>query len=190
MIKYLVDSSSLVSLVRYYHPFDQEERLMDSVHHNFEEKNWLLHNSVRNEIKQSAEGIVIGAYQFLGEEEKEEKEEKETKKNKIKPIPAIIATMEQQKHIDDNWVVDSVKDKLNLEEYSNERQGQVIGADFQLILTAMKNKKMYTIVTEETETPNDNKLFKKIPIICKQERIDYITLPELLRRCSIQFSVK
>lgn len=186
MSKYLVDSSSLVSLVRYYHPFDQGKRLMDSVHRNFEDNNWLLLNSVRDEIKRIAEGIVVNKYQFLGEEEEEEE------RNKIKPLPEIIATMEQQKHIDNNWVVDSVKDKLKPEEYSNERQGQVIGADFQLILTAMtaKNKKMYTIVTEETETPNDNKLFKKIPIICKQEEIDYITLPELLRRWNIQFSVK
>jgi hypothetical protein len=36
------------------------------------------------------------------------------------------------------------------------------------------------LVTEETESNNDNKLFKKIPSICKELSITTMTLPELL----------
>jgi len=38
------------------------------------------------------------------------------------------------------------------------------------------------LVTEETESGNDNKLFKKIPAICKELNIPTMTLPELIER--------
>lgn len=38
------------------------------------------------------------------------------------------------------------------------------------------------LVTEETESSNDNKLFKKIPAICKELEIETITLPELIAK--------
>lgn len=38
------------------------------------------------------------------------------------------------------------------------------------------------LVTEETESSNDNKLFKKIPAICKELDIPTMTLPELLKK--------
>lgn len=39
---------------------------------------------------------------------------------------------------------------------------------------------MFFLVTEETESSNDNKLFKKIPAICKELEIETMSLPELL----------
>ena len=45
----------------------------------------------------------------------------------------------------------------------------------------MTNKDKYIIVTEETPTNNDNKLFKKIPTICKMQNIKCISLVELLK---------
>ncbi len=38
------------------------------------------------------------------------------------------------------------------------------------------------LVTEETSSPNDLKLFKKIPAICDILGIPVITLPELLEK--------
>jgi hypothetical protein len=38
------------------------------------------------------------------------------------------------------------------------------------------------LVTEETESNNDNKLFKKIPTICKELKVTTMTLPELLAK--------
>jgi hypothetical protein len=37
------------------------------------------------------------------------------------------------------------------------------------------------LVTEETENPNDNKLFKKIPAICKYIDISTLSLPEMIK---------
>lgn len=52
----------------------------------------------------------------------------------------------------------------------------------QVILSLnLKNQgEQVIIVTEETESSNDNKLFKKIPAICKELEIDTMTLPELI----------
>ena len=36
------------------------------------------------------------------------------------------------------------------------------------------------LVSEETGTSNDNKIFKKLPAICKQLNLDIKTLPQLL----------
>jgi hypothetical protein len=38
------------------------------------------------------------------------------------------------------------------------------------------------LVTEETESSNDNKLFKKIPAISKELEIETMTLPELITK--------
>lgn len=38
------------------------------------------------------------------------------------------------------------------------------------------------LVSEETESSNDNKLFKKIPAICKELEIETMTLPELIAK--------
>lgn len=47
----------------------------------------------------------------------------------------------------------------------------------------LKNKgEQVILVTEETESSNDNKLFKKIPAICKELEIETITLPELIAK--------
>jgi hypothetical protein len=44
----------------------------------------------------------------------------------------------------------------------------------------MKNEEQVVLVTEETESSNDNKLFKKIPAICNMLEIVTMTLPELI----------
>lgn len=54
------------------------------------------------------------------------------------------------------------------------------GPDFDIINYAMKDKDNRVIVTEESKVPNDNKVFKKIPMICEIEEIECIKLPQLL----------
>lgn len=49
-----------------------------------------------------------------------------------------------------------------------------------LCLNMQKGGDEVILVTEETESSNDNKLFKKIPAICKALNIATMTLPELL----------
>jgi hypothetical protein len=50
-----------------------------------------------------------------------------------------------------------------------------------ILVLNFKNKgEQVILVTEETEGSNDNKLFKKIPAICKELDIETMTLPELI----------
>ena len=52
-------------------------------------------------------------------------------------------------------------------------------------MTAMSEKKQgqdIVVVTEETITNNDNKIFKKIPAMCSALDIACIRLPELIKK--------
>ena len=51
-----------------------------------------------------------------------------------------------------------------------------------LCLNLIKDGERVVLVTEETESSNDNKLFKKIPAICKELQIETMTLPELIAK--------
>lgn len=52
-----------------------------------------------------------------------------------------------------------------------------------IILALIKKNELkeIAIVTEESETGNDSKAFKKIPAICKILDIKVLTLPEILQ---------
>ncbi len=50
------------------------------------------------------------------------------------------------------------------------------------MLKSDKRRRTSCLVTEETESSNDNKLFKKIPAICKELEIETMTLPELIAK--------
>jgi hypothetical protein len=47
----------------------------------------------------------------------------------------------------------------------------------------LKNKdEQVVLVTGESESSNDNKRFKKLPVICKELEIETMTLPELIAK--------
>jgi hypothetical protein len=47
----------------------------------------------------------------------------------------------------------------------------------------LKNKdEQVVLVTGESESSNDNKIFKKLPVICKELEIETMTLPELIAK--------
>ena len=78
-----------------------------------------------------------------------------------------------------------MKKKLNDVEFEKKKEIYLESADSKLILYGLEiRKKMRvpcTIITEETKTNNDNKLFKKLPAICKEVKLKVMTIPELLK---------
>ena len=70
------------------------------------------------------------------------------------------------------------------------RKGNFLNlADAKIILQSLKFKSEdkiddVMIVSEETSSANDQKLFKKNPAICEILRIECFTLPELLEKFS------
>ena len=86
----------------------------------------------------------------------------------------------------DNQFVNSIvrkQKKLTDTEFENQKNAYMNDADMKQIILCLNIQKRgedVTLVTEETESSNDNKLFKKIPAICKELNIKTMTLPELL----------
>lgn len=168
MDKYLFDACSLISLVRYYLPFDSDNKLKDFICKGFEYKEFLMLKEVKNECDKVAGGLIF-------------KELPQLKNIKSTNFNEII-TDKIHKLIDNNFIVSQSKiDGLESGEYESQKHDFINGADFKLIHCAMTNKDKYIIVTEETPTNNDNKLFKKIPTICKMQNIKCISLVELLK---------
>ena len=70
-------------------------------------------------------------------------------------------------------------------EFENRKNAFLNGADMKqiiLCLNLINDGEKVALVTEETESSNDNKLFKKIPAICKELQIETMTLPELIAK--------
>lgn len=88
----------------------------------------------------------------------------------------------------DNQFVNSIvkrQKKLTETEFENQKNAFLNDADIKqiiLCLNLIKNGEQVVLVTEETESSNDNKLFKKIPAICKELEIETMTLPELIAK--------
>lgn len=78
-----------------------------------------------------------------------------------------------------------IRRKLTDVEFENQKNSFIESADMKQVILALnlKNKgEQAVLVTEETESSNDNKLFKKIPAICKELEIETMTLPELIAK--------
>jgi hypothetical protein len=74
--------------------------------------------------------------------------------------------------------------KLTETEFESQKASFLDNADIKqiiLCLNLLKDNEVI-LVTEETESSNDNKLFKKIPTICRELSIQTMTLPEILNK--------
>ena len=176
-MRYIIDTSSLLSLVRYYEPFDSgNEILIPHIEELFKNKLVLL-KAIKEEAERVAQGKIIQKLPFL---------------NKIQPEKDIdIITEKQHRRIDDKWCVKRQREEINNDGYSIKKSEEFKKGDFQLILFALAKKEknnIVTIVTEESTRLNDRKLFKKIPMICQSELIRCITLPAMLKKLNLNIT--
>ena len=147
MDRYLIDTSSLLSLVRYYRPFDKNKKLFQWLKGMFMEKQQcLLIENVLKEANRINKGQIVKTYDFLKE---------------VKCIKSIAVIPPQfHERIDKNWIVSEAREKVKPEEYKESKHNELGRADWQLVFAA-REKKGDIIVTEESRKENDNKLFKK-----------------------------
>jgi hypothetical protein len=76
---------------------------------------------------------------------------------------------------------------LTAAQYETEKNAYLNSADIKQIILCMnliKNHEDVVLLTEESRSSNDSKLFKKIPAICNILGINSISLPDLLSRSS------
>jgi hypothetical protein len=83
--------------------------------------------------------------------------------------------------LENNFINRSARNKISDVEFENRKNTFLESADSKLLLYCLNNKDQnITIVSEETETANDHKSFKKLPAICSFLNLEIITLPRLL----------
>jgi len=180
-MKVVIDTSSLLSLVRYYLPFDRQKILFEKVKSKIANGEILVIDKIIEECEYTSKGIVLETLSFLTD-----KSFNKTHKLPLNtefilpPAPAKFYRM-----VDNNFVVTVQRKRLNETQYDTLKNDFMNSADMKMILTCMKFKsenpmeEVY-LVTEETEVSNDNKVFKKIPAICSQLDLQTINIQQLI----------
>lgn len=171
----VIDTSSLMALVRYYLPFDKEDTLKNFIKSKVESKSIIVIDKVSWESKRTAKGLIVQSLDFI-----------EDKKN-ITKTDTLLPTQSFLRDLENRFCYTALKNKLNETEFENRKQTFLDSADAKLILFCSTTKNddslnldKTILVTEETRTDNDNKLFKKLPEICELLKIEHCNLPTLL----------
>lgn len=171
----VIDTSSLLSMVRYYLPFDKENKLKKLFQDKVECGEIIVLDKVAEECGYVSGGIVLEKLPFLAEKKNQ------TKTIELFPPKAFF-------HMLDNQFINFAilrKSKLTVEEYNARKRSYLENADAKIILhayTQIKLNNPVTVVSEESSAGNDDKMYKKIPTICSSISIDCIQLPELLQK--------
>lgn len=177
-MKVIIDTSSLLSLVRYYLPFDKKNKLFEFVKNEFKNGNLIIIDAVYQECEYTSKGIVLKTLGYL-----KDKSFKKDYKIPLKTSDLIPpSTKKFYNLLNDNFRT-PLSRRLNEAEFEERKKEFLETADARMIILALikKNEKEdVVIITEETETSNDSKAFKKIPAICKILDIKVKALPELL----------
>jgi hypothetical protein len=182
-MKVVIDTNSLLSLVRYYIPFDRKYALHDFFKKQIEQGEIIIVDKVLEECSYNSKGLVIETLAFL-KDKKFLKAAKVPYKTDTLLAPSPAKFLRQ---LDNQFVNPIVKRqrKLTETEFESQKANFLDNADLKqiiLCLNLLKDNEEVILVTEETESNNDNKLFKKIPAICRMLDIKTMTLPELLSK--------
>lgn len=182
-MKVVIDTNSLLSLVRYYLPFDKKGVLFNFFKTKIEKGEIIIIDKVFQECTYNSKGIVLKTLDYLNDKTflKSSKVPYKTD-SLIAPSPAKFL-----RQLENQFVNKVVKRQRNLTntEFENQKNSFLKDADMKqiiLCLNLIKDGEEVVLVTEETESSNDNKLFKKIPAICKELKIETMTLPELIAK--------
>ncbi|MEY8847359.1 DUF4411 family protein [Psychroserpens sp. XS_ASV72] len=177
-MKVIIDTSSLLSLVRYYLPFDKKNKLFKFIKKEIENGNIIVIDAVYQECEYTSKGIVLKTLDYL-----KEKDFKKTYKLPLKTKDLLPpSTKKFYNLLNDNFRT-PLSRRLNEAEFEERKKEFLETADARMIILALikkGEKEDVTIITEESEIGNDHKAFKKIPALCKILKINVMTLPELL----------
>jgi hypothetical protein len=105
----VIDTSSLLSLVRYYLPFDKNNKLYNFFESKILSKEILILDKVYDECSYTAKGIVVKTLTYLNE-----------KKNHIKTID-LLPNPKFFNQLENQFINGSIKNKLSLVEFENRK---------------------------------------------------------------------
>jgi uncharacterized phage-like protein YoqJ len=176
----VIDTSSLLSLVRYYLPFDQNNKLLNFIKKEIQNHNIVVIDEVLNECKLVSGKLVVKKLDFLID-----KDFLKTHKIPVKTENLIPPSPKKFYNLVDNTFITTNAKRLNSAQFEQQKKEFLDSADARMIIYLLtqisKNSfEKIILVTEETEGSNDLKAFKKLPAISKILNIEVKTLPELL----------
>lgn len=182
-MKVVIDTNSLLSLVRYYLPFDKRGVLFKFIKKKIEIGEIIIIDKVLQECTYISKGLVLTSLVYLNDKTFLKTAKVPFKTDSLlAPSPAKFLRQVENQFV--NTVVRKQR-RLSDTEFDNQKNSFLNDADMKqiiLCLNLLKNGDEVVMVTEETESNNDNKLFKKIPAICKELNIETLTLPKLLTK--------
>ncbi len=179
-MKVIIDTNSLLSLVRYYLPFDNENLLFNFIKDKIENGEIIIIDKVYEQCTYNSKGLVLKQLSFLTDKTFLKKSKTPHKTDTLlAPSPAKFLRM-----VENQFVVAVQRKKITDVEFEVSKNKHLEDADTKqiiLCLNLMQSESEVYLVTEETAESNDNKLFKKIPAMCNELNIKCINLPQLLK---------
>ncbi len=173
-MKFLIDTSSLSAVVRYYIPFDKSDTLKTYIREKISSGDIILLDKVAEEASFIKSGAVVKSLEFLKDKKLQ------TKTGHLLPFPKFFNML-------DNELANHIqKSKLKEHEFEQEKNIYLETADAKFILYLLNEQKMLGIdetilITEETPTENDSKPFKKLPMICRIKGFKYGNIVDLFK---------
>lgn len=168
----IIDTSSLLAFVRYYLPFDKNGTFKSLFNSKYDSGELIVLDKVFEESKFISQGIIIRELPFI------EEKSKHINTSSLIPNKKFFNLLENQFCNKDIVRLKGITDV----EFEQEKTRFLTTPDANLLLYSLSIKdKSPIIVTEETKTANDNKIFKKIPENCKAIELACCTLPDLLK---------
>lgn len=151
-MKVTIDTSSLLSLVRYYLPFDKNRILFDSIQSKIVSGEIIIIDKIIDECEYTSKGLVLSSLTFLTD-----KSFNKTYKLPLNTefvLPPAPAKFYRQ--VDNQFVNGIIKNKLTDTQYDVKKNEFMNSADMKLILTGLNLKKdnpdqQIYIVTDITE---------------------------------------
>jgi len=172
----IIDTSSLLAFVRNYLPFDKNFVLKNLLKEKFESGELILVDRVYLEARDISNKIISKELEFLMDKSKHKKT------TEIFPSQKFFNMLEHQFCNQDVRKLQKITDV----EFELAKRKHLETPDCSIILYALQhitdfdfNKPL--VVSEETKTKNDGKLFKKIPEFCDLLDIPHCSLPILLK---------
>ncbi|HNR49923.1 MAG TPA: DUF4411 family protein [Bacteroidia bacterium] len=182
-MKVVIDTNSLLSLVRYYLPFDKKGVLFNFFKTKIEKGEIIIIDKVLEQSTFISKKIIVQKLDFLNDKNFLKKAKVPYKTDNLL-VQNTKLFFHQLNNVFVNHIVKKAHNITDVE-FENRKNAFINEADMKqifLCLNLIKNGERVVLVTEETESSNDNKLFKKIPAICKELEIETMTLPELITK--------
>jgi flagellar biosynthesis/type III secretory pathway chaperone len=182
-MKAVIDTSSLLSLVRYYLPFDKSDILFNLIRTKIETGEIIILDAVLQECRFVSKKLVVNKLTYLVDKEFQKVYQVPVKTDELLPIsPGKFLNM-----LKNQLTISNQLRRLTDAEFEVQKSRYMESADAKMIMYCQHLMKDFPddevcIVTEETNSGNDLKLFKKIPSICQILEVPVLSLPDLLNK--------